>query len=538
MQLFGNTIRRQLTLVVLCTSLVGLGIVYATFEFYVRASFRRTLTGELSVLADSVAANSHVPLAFHDEKWAEDVLGELGAERRVVAACLYSSDGKILAEYRRAGIDSDFHIPYSENDGARFTAESLTFHRTIFFKGAKLGSISIISDLTELQVRMREYLEISVLALFLSIVTTVLLSSRLLRLITEPILQLAEVAGKVSTEENYALRAIPQSNDEVGKLIHSFNRMLERIQERDTELKEINDELELRVEARTKELQLEVEERMCAQETLSAERQILRALIDNVPDYMYVKDTDCRFLLANLAVARQMGAKSSEELIGKTDFDFYPRELTTTFFEDEQRVIRGGKAETNREEAGMDPQGNLSHVLTTQVPLRGKNGQVIGLVGIGHDITHLKRIQAEMSNVVADSHEANDLAVLAPEGHLRGQNVAKIALRIHACLFAVRLGFPPADHSLLIFEECSGELTRIEIEIGLSDQLLRTLRAHLPRNGQIGQQEPAVRVLHVHVVRDVIDQGAQDLSFRGKCFLRAHSLLNLQLQLLRSRLYA
>src|SRR5213082_2325373 len=398
MQLFGNTIRRQLTLVVLCTSLVGLGIVYATFEFYVRASFRRTLTGELSVLADSVAANSHVPLAFHDEKWAEDVLGELGAERRVVAACLYSSDGKILAEYRRAGIDSDFHIPYSENDGARFTAESLTFHRTIFFKGAKLGSISIISDLTELQVRMREYLEISVLALFLSIVTTVLLSSRLLRLITEPILQLAEVAGKVSTEENYALRVIPQSNDEVGKLIHSFNRMLERIQERDTELKEINDELELRVEARTKELQLEVEERMCAQETLSAERQILRALIDNVPDYMYVKDTDCRFLLANLAVARQMGAKSSEELIGKTDFDFYPRELATTFFEDEQRVIRGGKAETNREEAGMDPQGNLSHVLTTQVPLRGKNGQVIGLVGIGHDITHLKRIQAEMQS--------------------------------------------------------------------------------------------------------------------------------------------
>ena len=209
---------------------------------------------------------------------------------------------------------------------------------------------------------------------------------------------MAEVAGKVSTEENYALRAIPQSNDEVGKLIHSFNRMLERIQERDTELKEINDELELRVEARTKELQLEVEERMCAQETLSAERQILRALIDNVPDYMYVKDTDCRFLLANLAVARQMGAKSSEELIGKTDFDFYPRELATTFFEDEQRVIRGGKAETNREEAGMDPQGNLSHVLTTQVPLRGKNGQVIGLVGIGHDITHLKRIQAEMQS--------------------------------------------------------------------------------------------------------------------------------------------
>jgi PAS domain S-box-containing protein len=144
------------------------------------------------------------------------------------------------------------------------------------------------------------------------------------------------------------------------------------------------------------ELRLEVDERIRAEETLSAERTILRALIDNVPDYMYVKDTDCRFLLANMSVARQMGAKGPEELLGKTDFDFYPRDLATVFFEDEQKVVRTAHAEINREESGMDPQGNLSHVLTTQVPLRGKNGEVIGLVGIGRDITHLKKIQAEM----------------------------------------------------------------------------------------------------------------------------------------------
>jgi PAS domain S-box-containing protein len=111
---------------------------------------------------------------------------------------------------------------------------------------------------------------------------------------------------------------------------------------------------------------------------------------------MYVKDMDCRFLVANLAVARQMGAKTTEELLGKTDFDFYPREIATPFFEDEQRVIRSGKAEVNREEEGMDSHGNVSQVMTTQVPLRDKNGRVTGLVGIGRDITHLKKVQEEM----------------------------------------------------------------------------------------------------------------------------------------------
>ncbi|HEV2197890.1 MAG TPA: response regulator [Candidatus Acidoferrum sp.] len=533
-----SSIRRQLTLVVLCTSLFGLGIVYATFELYERASFRRGLTEELSTLADTVGANSAASLTFYDKKSAEEVLAGLGAEHHILAACLFNTYGQAFAEYRRPGISREFHITFSQDEGTHFAPDSLTLRRAIFMGGEKIGSIAIVSDLAELQAKMRGYNEISALALLLSILATVFISSRLLRLITAPILQLAEVAGRVSSEENYALRAIPQSNDEVGRLIHSFNGMLERIQERDTKLKEINDDLELRVQARTKELQLEVEqrkqtehrlqaslkeledfkfaldqhcnvsrtdpegfitfvnenfcavskyspeemlgnthrtvtsgrhpreffaqlwrtikggqcwkgevqnkakdgtfywsdttivpfsnpqgkqvqyiairsditklkrieeelrsevtERIRAKETLSAERAILRALIDNVPDYMYVKDTDCRFLLANVAVARQMGAKGPEELLGKTDFDFYPSDLATTFFEDEQKVIRAGQAEINREESGMDPQGNLSHVLTTQVPLRGRNGQVIGLVGIGHDITHLKKIQEEM----------------------------------------------------------------------------------------------------------------------------------------------
>ena len=246
-----SSIRRQLTLVVLAASLFGLGILCGVFELYERASFRRSLTEELSTLADTVGANSAASLTFYDKKSAEDVLAGLGREHRILAACLFNTYGNAIAEYRRPGISRDFHVQFSPDEGTHFTPDSLTLRRAIFVGGEKIGSIAIVSDLTELQVRIRQYMEISALALLFSVLATVLLSSRLRRLITEPILQLAEVAGKVSSEQNYALRAIPQSNDEVGKLIHSFNDMLAKIQERDTKLKEVNDELEMRVEART-----------------------------------------------------------------------------------------------------------------------------------------------------------------------------------------------------------------------------------------------------------------------------------------------
>ncbi len=397
MPLFKNSsIQRKLTFVIVCTSLVGLSLACLSFDFYERTSFRAAMTSELSVLADTLGANTAASLAFSDRKSATDMLGALRAERHIVASCLYDSHGTIFAEYRRDGISSEFLMPARREDGAQFEKNSLTLFRTLSLAGEKAGAIAIISDLGALQAKIRQYTEISVAVILFSVLATYLVSSRLLRLITEPILHLAQIAGRVTAKEDYALRALPRGEDEVGALIGSFNQMLERIQERDAALQGAKSELELRVQARTQELQLEVNERMRAEETLSEERKILRALIDNVPDFMYVKDLDCRFLVANLSVARQMGAKTSEELLGKNDFDFYPREIATPFFEDEQRVMRSGQAEVNREEKGLDSHGNVSQVMTTQVPLRDKNGRVTGLVGIGRDITHLKKVQEEM----------------------------------------------------------------------------------------------------------------------------------------------
>jgi len=134
-------------------------------------------------------------------------------------------------------------------------------------------------------------------------------------------------------------------------------------------------------------------QRSAQQSILDNERKMLRALIDNIPDFMYVKDTESRFVVANPQVARVAGVQTPEELLGKTDFDFFPRELASTFYEDEQRVIRSGLPLYNREEKGVDGAGNETHILTTKVPLRDSQGHVTHLAGVGRDISERKKTE-------------------------------------------------------------------------------------------------------------------------------------------------
>jgi len=130
------------------------------------------------------------------------------------------------------------------------------------------------------------------------------------------------------------------------------------------------------------------------EDALVRERMMLRALIDNLPDFIYAKDADCRFLLANAAVAEHMGT-SPAQLLGKTDFAFFPQELAKLYCEDERAVMRSGKPLINREEAGLDAKGNHITILTTKVPLLDEQGRVIGILGIGRDISARVKGEAE-----------------------------------------------------------------------------------------------------------------------------------------------
>ncbi len=260
-----SSIRSKLSMLIFCTSLLGLSIAGMAFEIYERTSFRAALINELTAHADMLGANTAASLAFNDRKSAQDLMGALRLERHILAACIYDIHGNIFAEYRREGAGGNLKLPTWQGETTRFERESLTVYRSLRLDGQRMGGIAIVSDFSELQAKMKRFREISILILIVSLLATVLVSQRLVSLITEPILQLAGLAERVSTKEDYTLRAVPSGKDELGKLVGSFNQMLERIQERDAALQSAKEDLEARVLARTEELQLEVAERKQAE---------------------------------------------------------------------------------------------------------------------------------------------------------------------------------------------------------------------------------------------------------------------------------
>jgi len=136
----------------------------------------------------------------------------------------------------------------------------------------------------------------------------------------------------------------------------------------------------------------DITERKQAEEALAQERELLATVINLLPDSVYVKDRDSRFLLANQVVATRLGKARPTDVLGLTDGDFYPVATAAGYRADEEQVLAGA-AIREKEEHVVYPQGQVLTVLTTKVPLRNRQGDVVGLVGVGRDITERKRAE-------------------------------------------------------------------------------------------------------------------------------------------------
>ena len=138
-------------------------------------------------------------------------------------------------------------------------------------------------------------------------------------------------------------------------------------------------------------------------------RNILYTLINTLPDFIYIKDLDSRFIVANRKLANTLGRESGEELIGKDDHDFYPRKLADEFRKIDIDVMTSGDPIINHVEKGLDENKNEIWVSSTKIPFRDDKGTIVGLVGIGRNVTDWKKSEEELEKHTRALHEANSL---------------------------------------------------------------------------------------------------------------------------------
>ena len=154
---------------------------------------------------------------------------------------------------------------------------------------------------------------------------------------------------------------------------------------------------------------IDVTERILAEEKIQHEQLMLRTLIDNLPDVIYVKDPSGRKLIANIADVRSIGLTREEEVVGKTDVELFPGEIGNRGHADDIEVINSGRAILEREEDFLDAEGKLRWLLTSKIPLKDRNGIITGLVGIGHDITERKEREKELIVAKEKAEESDRL---------------------------------------------------------------------------------------------------------------------------------
>src|SRR5208283_2706384 len=173
----------------------------------------------------------------------------------------------------------------------------------------------------------------------------------------------------------------------------------------------------------------DITERRRAEEALKREEALFSDLANTIPDHIYFKDRQSRFIRINGAMARSFELRDASEAVGKTDFDIFSTEHAQQAFVDEQRIMETGRPMIGVEEKETWPDGHVTWVSTTKMPLRDAQGRVTGMVGISRDITQRMLAEAqvrEQNEILSKSHEGVMIVSLANKIELWNRGAEEI----------------------------------------------------------------------------------------------------------------
>jgi PAS domain S-box-containing protein len=245
--------RKQMLIVTLVTG-VALLLACLAFGAYELLTFRKTMLGSVTTLAQIVGQNAAAALDFDDPQAAEETLAALRAEPNIIGARIYDKNGRVFAQFDLSWHGNRLKLPPTPQDGYSFAGKTLTLFAPIKYKGDTIGSVCLVSDTQGLYDQLERNGVIAAGVFAMAMLVALLLSARLQRLVSDPILRLVQTTRAVGRDKDYSIRVAGHSRDEIGELIDGFNQMLTQIQERDAVLQRSQTELEQRVRERTQEL--------------------------------------------------------------------------------------------------------------------------------------------------------------------------------------------------------------------------------------------------------------------------------------------
>jgi signal transduction histidine kinase/CheY-like chemotaxis protein len=235
------TLRRKLITIGIAASATALLITSIVFLIATYLAVQRSVLDDVVAQAAIVADNSTAALAFNDQRAASETLRAMRAKPNIDVACLYDANGDLFTFFAAAETERCPAMPPAA--GRLLMATAVTITQPIVVGGRELGTIYLRGNMDELVNRMWVTAGVTLFGFIIGMAAAVLIASRLERVILSPLRLLADTASRISHGSDYSLRADKQTDDEIGRLVDSFNGMVDQVERRDRRLSAANAEL-------------------------------------------------------------------------------------------------------------------------------------------------------------------------------------------------------------------------------------------------------------------------------------------------------
>ena len=398
------SIGRKLQAIILVTCGATILMACTALALYDGLTFRKELASELASAAGIAGSNSTAAIVFSDAQSAGETLGSLRAQPHIVEACIYSRDGTVFAKYARRGDNPNFTPPAKGPAGTVFTSHEVVLFQPIQLSGEEIGTIYLKSDLGELYARAERFAQIVLIVILASFVIAYLLATRLQRVISEPILELARTASAVSLGKDYSLRAAKRSDDEIGSVADRFNEMLSQIEIREGALQLAHRDLEARVDKRTHQLQDEINERRQVEASLEERKSFLNSVIENSPVGIVAMGIDGAVRMCNPAFEKLFQYRQ-EDYLGRSINGALAPPGRFGEIETNLKNVREGRA-THIVTRRRRRDGTLVDVEAFAVPLI-TDKVISGVLVLYQDITDRKRSEEALVRAKEEAESAS-----------------------------------------------------------------------------------------------------------------------------------